>query len=371
MDKGIKKLQKHINKIEKSNTKILDKTLAHAFKLKGFKLSDINCRKVTSQQILLHKDTNNFPLVKQKLLLKLTELQTIYPFITLHFANDVNREAKLILSINWEDYVRISLKGKEQEQAVVAVPKLNLDYQINDMNQKNADRIHAILNYILNNANQHNLKDKSDTKIQLENNTMSYEVTRNYLNLVIQQIIQKYNGMIEVFTISNNEIIIRIHWDVYLSQMASLEQKKRLVQLTDIPKIIPPSLITLPHYSYNFNNINNTNNITSFDKTASHLNQTTNNVSTSVNINNMSTSVNTNNMSTSVNTNNAKNINTSDSDDTSDASESSIEDNKNPKNISYPSIEAVLLSAPSPPTAPFYDVYNQQNHKKLLISEKI
>ena len=262
MDKGIKILQKHVKKIEESNNLILERTLSHAFKLKNTRLSDISYKKTQTFEILIHKDTNNFPAVKQKLLAKIADLHVQYPFITLSFdpspelqpglvrnpasstmptnvnvpinptrATPSQNDNRLILTVNWEDYVRHSLKGIEGEQLLMNMPRLGIEDQMNEIKRKNAETLRDALDHMLRTANQHTLDEKSDLRINLQNNTMSYEVTRNHLSHISQQIMRHYNGMVEIFNNNASMITIRVHWNVYLSQMAALEHQQRQIPL--------------------------------------------------------------------------------------------------------------------------------------------
>ena len=125
MLKGVKALQKHVGKIEDANNKTIDKEVKAILKLKGTRLSDISQRKTHSREILVHKDTNNFPVTKQKLLAKMADVHKEYPFISIsydanmsiqpqkkgkHYTGIVRRKTatnsnRLIMTINWEDYM--------------------------------------------------------------------------------------------------------------------------------------------------------------------------------------------------------------------------------------------------------------------------
>lgn len=265
MDKGIKILQNHVKKIEKANNHILEKTLAHALKLKSTRLSDISYKKTATFEILINKDTNNFPSVKQKLLAKISELHIQYPFITIYFDpnpevqpnpryvvsgpnpakmnTNVNvpinqyrelksqNENRLILTINWEDYMRHSLKGKEEDGFTLNLPRLGVEEHLNEIKRKNWSTIQEAINKILSSASQHSLDDKTETRVLLQNNTMAHEITRNHFSTISQQIMRHYNGMIEIFNTSASTIAIRVHWNVYLSKMAALEHQQRQVPL--------------------------------------------------------------------------------------------------------------------------------------------
>lgn len=257
MDRGIKTLKKHLEKIEKSNNSILDKTLASALKLKYTKLSDISARKLTRFEILIHKDTNNFPLMKQKLLSKISDLHLQYPFITLCFdpipqlQPNMNtptasrclkseNENRLILTIMWEDYIRYSMNNMQNmsENRPVALPGADIQGAFNEVKRKNLNTLQNSINDILSKASQHTLDEKTDTNVALETNTMACEVTRNHFVTVAQDIMRHYNGMIEIFNINSSVVTIRVHWNIYLSQVAAMEKKQYQVPLLPGPPTV-------------------------------------------------------------------------------------------------------------------------------------
>ncbi|MEX0598898.1 MAG: hypothetical protein WD512_20610, partial [Candidatus Paceibacterota bacterium] len=269
MDKGIKKLQKHVKKIEDSNNQILDRTLDRIFKLKNTRLSDISCKKTQTFEILIHKDTNNFPLVKQTLLSRIGDLHIQYPFMSLCFdphspekirKTVAENENRLLLTINWEDYVRYSLKEVPRENTFINIVGSAIPEQMIEINRKNAHTIQEALAHIFKTANQHILDEKSDLRIMLEKNTMSYEVTRNHISYISQQIIRNYNGLIEIFNNNESMITIRVHWNVYLAQIAAFENQHRQVPLLSTNNYAEGHIM----FPYSSGKLNN------FDKNASN-----------------------------------------------------------------------------------------------------
>lgn len=264
MDKGIKTLQKHVEKIEKANNQILDKTFASAFNLKRTKLSDISYKKIGVFEILIHKDTNNFPVVKQKLLARIADLHIQYPFITLCFdsmregevpqqsqhvrALKASNDNRLILQVNWADYMRHTLKADTQP---VRLPESAVKNMFQETKQKNYSILQEAINKILATAKQHTIDDKSETTIKLVENTMMHEVTRNHYTLLAQQIMKNYNGIIEIFHTGVSTVGVRVHWNIYLTQIATLDQQQRQIQLLpDFNNSINSNSSTQVHQSF-------------------------------------------------------------------------------------------------------------------------
>ena len=263
MDKGIKTLQKHVSKIDKSNNSIIDKALKHAFKLKNTKLSDISYNNISVSEILIHKDTNNFPILKQKILSKISELHIQYPFINLYFdpyqdvqpgSKSLNRKLtsqndnRLLLVINWQDYMRYSLKN-EQQLPINNLPEKMVKEMLDTTKRKNLVTLQESIRKILATASSNTTKEYTETPISLENNTMRYEITRNHYNLIAQQIMKNYNGIIELFINNNSVVTIRVHWNIYLSQLASLERQQSQIPL--LPTEFNPNFINSLSHSPN------------------------------------------------------------------------------------------------------------------------
>jgi hypothetical protein len=297
MDKGIIILQKHISKIEKSNNKILDRAINDVLKLKNAKLSDISYKKIATYEILVHKDTNNFPVAKQKLLSKLSDLQTMYPFLTLCFdpspelqprkstvyinspavtaaslppSLNVNsplsvsrkcraqNENRLILTVNWEDYMRTSMtvagaKDPSLLTQPMHLPRLGVEETMNEIKRKNQYTIQNAIHNILAEAPKRTLDEKTESRIYLEKNTMAHEITRTHFTSLVQQITRQYNGMIELFCNDASSVTVRVHWNVYLSNLALAEQTHRSIGLVPMNgvSIRPPS-----HTNSNTNMVN-------------------------------------------------------------------------------------------------------------------
>jgi hypothetical protein len=87
------------------------------------------------------------------------------------------------------------------------------------------------LKRILATAQHHTTKDITEDKVNLENNTMIQEVTRTYIINLIRQLVQQYNGMIEIYHVSNDVLVIRVHWNIYLSQIAARERRNHQIPL--------------------------------------------------------------------------------------------------------------------------------------------
>jgi len=249
MDKGIEKLQKHLLIIEKANNNAIDKTLNRILKLENIKLSDISYNKMAIFEILIHKDTNNFPQVKQKLLEKFSELHTEYPFLNIYFDPNTKlqpytkkitynflprlksqNDNRLILKINWEDFMRF-IKNKDTDIKSISLPDNPLKNMFDTIKQNNYKIIKNSINDIFSNAEENIDKNITETIIRLQNKTLFYEVTRAHYKLLAQQIMKNYNGVIELIINNSSVVTIKVHWNIYLSQLATLEHQQRHVSL--------------------------------------------------------------------------------------------------------------------------------------------
>ena len=264
MDKGVKKFQKNIKKVEKFNNKIIQNAVNTTLSLKRQKLSDISCRTIYNRPIILHKDTNNFPILKQKVLNKIHEIHELYPYIQIYYDNRTipckNKKTtysygnRLVLSFNYEDYMKyISSTMEDTTTNSYNLPNLGIEKIFNNINTQNTQIIQNSLNQILSTVNQHTTDDITDTYVTLAKNTMLYEITRNHCKSLSQQIMRKYNGVVEIFYTNVSSITIRIHWNIYLAHIASITNRNKQVPLlidntnTKSSFIYPPS-INLPSY---------------------------------------------------------------------------------------------------------------------------
>jgi len=243
MDKGFKKFQKHYNKVNKANDKIIDKTLKRILKLKKMKMSDISTKNIYREQILVHKDTNNSEDTKKYLVKKMSSLQDQYPFVTINYdpiqQNTTTTKIKsingnrIIITLNWQDYMRhamASVPDREDSHSMV-LPDLGLEKNFEEIKKKNWTIIQTSLNQILSSAQNHLTKEKTDHKVRLVHNTMFHEVTRNHFNTISQHIMRRYHGMVEMFNYTNNIIIIRVHWNIFLAQIAERDRRQRQIPL--------------------------------------------------------------------------------------------------------------------------------------------
>jgi len=214
MDKGIKKLKKHIESIEKDNRMIVDKVIKHTLKLKNRNLSTINTVNSHVSEFLVHKDTHNFPIVKQSLLNYLNEIHQMYPFICIAFDIDQTNglhkttksvsENRLLLTINWNDYMRQMLKeiGKSTGKPMT---QLNIDNDLENMKKRNMELIQNTIHDMLSKSNELSKHGCTYTYITLCPNTMSYEITRTHFINLARQINNQYNGVVELFHVGTND----------------------------------------------------------------------------------------------------------------------------------------------------------------------
>jgi glutaredoxin len=247
MDKGVKLLHKHIDKIEKSNNQIIDKAVKRALKLKKTKLSDVSSRNKNIKFLLIHKDTNNFPVTKQRLLKKFNQVHELYPFVTLNFDPNQGNNKKtifrsingnrVILIVNWEDYMQHVLSRVPEDSEDVsnlALPRLGLEENFEQINRENWNYIQNKVKEILDSVKDHTTADQTDHKFNLAQNTMLHQVTRNHFNSIAKHLKNRYKFM-EIFYTGEhynyNTVIIRIHWNVYLAEIAKQESKNRQVPL--------------------------------------------------------------------------------------------------------------------------------------------
>ena len=185
-------------------------------------------------------------MMKQKLLSKIADLHIQYPFISICFDPNPQfqpsptsrtvrylkseNENRLLLTVFWEDYIRYSLKGTEQNIPEIRLP-VNIQTKLNEIKRENWKTLQKSINDILKTADDHTLDDRIDTTITIQPNTMLNEVTRNHFAAMSQHIMKHYNGMIEIFHTAPSSVIIRVHWNVYLSQIAAIEQRDQQVPL--------------------------------------------------------------------------------------------------------------------------------------------
>lgn len=252
MERGIKKFQKHVEKIEKANKTIIDKAVKRVLKLKNRNLSTVKSANSHVFEILVHKDTNNFPILKQKLLAYFNDLHNQYPFISIGYdtiqTNGDNRTLKadngnrILLTINWNDYMQHAFKESGQDIGQSFL-NLGMEKEFDNMKIKNLQTIQYALKDILSKVREHTTKDYTDYQIHLVNNSMSYEITRNHFINIARQLNKQYNGVIEIFHIGmSDDVVLRVHWNIYIAQLAAREKVNKPVELElpDQPIIYTP-----------------------------------------------------------------------------------------------------------------------------------
>jgi len=241
MNKGIKKLQKHVAKIESSNKTIINKTVKRTLKLKKRDLSTIKSVNSHVIEILVHKDTNNFPILKQKLLEHFNEIHAQYPFISIGYdteqTNKKNRVLKaengnrILLTINWNDYMQQAFQEAGKDIGT-PFPSLGLEQEFEEMKMKNLKIIQASLKYILSKVKENSTREYTDHEIPLVQHSLSYQTTRNHFINLAKQFNKQYNGVIELFHIGMNDgVILRVHWNIYIAQLAAKEKINKNVDL--------------------------------------------------------------------------------------------------------------------------------------------
>lgn len=247
MDKGFKKFQKHHNKINKANDKIIDKALKRILKLKKVKMSNISTRNVYSEFILVNQDTNNSEDTKRYLVKKMATVQDLYPFVSLNYdSNQQNTTTtkikstngnRIVIKVNWQDYIRHAMASvpKDGEDDQEQLPDLGLDKNFEEIKKTNVSKIEEALKNLLSSAKEYMTKEKTDHRIRLVHNTMNHEVTRNHFNAISQHIMKRYHGMIEMYNYTNDTIIIRVHWNIFLAQLAERERLRQQVPLATLP----------------------------------------------------------------------------------------------------------------------------------------
>lgn len=252
MDKGVKKLQKHIDKIEQSNKTIVDKNVKRVLKLKNKNLSGVKHTKTNITEILIHKDTNNFPILKQQLLSYCNEIHKQYPFISIGYdtlqTNGKHRQLKadngnrLLLTINWNDYMQYVFKESGQSIGE-PIPSLGMESVFSDMKLKNLQTLNYALKDILKKVKESASLDHSDYRINLLPKSMSHEITRNHIMNIGRKLNQQYNGVIEILNVGTEDdcIILRVHWNIYIAQLAAKEESNKVVELESF---VPPINVT-------------------------------------------------------------------------------------------------------------------------------
>lgn len=244
MDKGIKKIQKHIEKIESCNKTIVDKAIKKILKLKRHKLSSISTNLNHIIEILIHKDTNNFPILKQKLLAYFNEIHDLYPFLTIGFdtdqSNGNHRKLKtvncnrLLLTINWNSYMR-TIMQETGEVIDTPVAKLGLEQQFEDMKIRNLELLKHAIKDALSRSQELSSQQYTNFNVVLRPNTMSYEITREHFMIVSRKINQQYKGIIEIINVgTDDKIILRVHWNIYLDQISAQSKSRQDIDLDSI-----------------------------------------------------------------------------------------------------------------------------------------
>lgn len=265
MLKGVKALQKHVGKIEAANNKTIDKEVKAILKLKGTRLSDISQHRTHSREILVHKDTNNFPVTKQKLLNKMADVHREYPFITIsfdanmsiqpqkkgkHYTGIVRRKTatnsnRLIMTINWEDYMQYALRSlpsSEEESITGIVPitaRVGIKQKFEETKAKNLKAVYDKIQAIFKTAQNHTTTEITEDRVRLVEKTMSQEVTRNHILFLVNAIVNQSNGIIEMYDVGHDILMIRVHWNIYLSQIAAQERRNIVVPLIPTNDKIP------------------------------------------------------------------------------------------------------------------------------------
>ena len=201
-------------------------------------------RHIYRRTIILNKNTNNFPILKKKVLNKIDEIQGLYPYIRISYAphkpdstnNAINLNANvLMLQFNYEDFMKHNSGHISEEDNMMDLPDLGIEKTFDHINNQNAQIIQNALRNILSDANKYTTHEISDHNIRLMDNTMIYEITRDYYHNLAQTIMKRYNGIVEIFNVATSSAVIRIHWNIYLSYITSIRNRNR-----QVPLIIDP-----------------------------------------------------------------------------------------------------------------------------------
>ena len=231
VQEGINILQKRAEKVEKANNKIINDLLKTMIVPKKSRMKNINSKIIHIERVALHDSTDDFPDFKEKLTKGLNELNEQYPYIEFKYEIAKIRKYKkgekdyrniLVASMNWADFYRHARSSSSTSSSFQKLPELGLSQKFSETNENNTNLIQNKIKSVFSEVNKHMTMSQTDHKIELVKNSLIQEITRDHVNMLVNQIRNQYGSIIEIFrdAESHNIIVLRIHWSIYLDQLA-------------------------------------------------------------------------------------------------------------------------------------------------------
>lgn len=209
-------MSKCINKINKSNDKIIRKRVGDIVNLKYGKIrKEVRKGDVYHHEFCLHVDSFHFTQTTKAVLSLINEFMERYAFLRLYL-KDVDQTkgqgVKLCVDIEWTDYMNVI-------ERIDLDPRGELAQTIRNMNEKNTKLFENALRTQISKAKLASsfTKGITEQKIFLAKGTMHHPITRIHFQKLMTGFARKY-PFVEIRYDRSNVAFLRVFWSNYYEQ---------------------------------------------------------------------------------------------------------------------------------------------------------